>query len=362
MIVQKGFCDKLHAGCSYPMEVLTVLFLLIAGTHISCAQQPQPTTQDYDGIVVSRRIPLHGLSSASGLGRLGDGNWLIVGDDDADLHVVDDDGTVVGKATLQSAEAVDPDGRINKDVKRDYEALATYDEAGVRKFIALGSGSKVRSRTYVALGAWLGDSLMVQEYQASDFYAQVMGRANIAPAYLNIEGAVVIDDRLLLLNREDNQLLSIDLAIALQSIVNQGSEILFEVDAIQIDLPDFAGVASGLSGACVDSAGKRLYFCASIEDKTGTIQDGQILGSCVGWMEWDATKRRVAPRTLHLVDEQGNRTFDKLESLEILDEDETGVRLAGVTDDDTGGSEWLEFFIPIGVLQPQILPPSDGKD
>jgi hypothetical protein len=134
------------------------------------------------------------------------------------------------------------------------------------------------------------------------------------------------------------------------------------VDVIQIDLPDFAGVVSGLSGACMDSAGNRLYFCASIEDKTGTIQDGQILGSCVGWVAWDPAKDHFAPRTLHLIDALGNRTFDKLESLEILTDDLTGVRLAGVTDDDAGGSEWLEFFIPNEVLQPQILPPSDGKD
>ena len=120
----------------------------------------------------------------------------------------------------------------------------------------------------------------------------------------------------LLLNREDNLVLKISLDRFIQSIQNQSLQPKDRFTRSVLVLPEFGGVVAGLSGACIGTDPQRIYFSASVEDKSGTVNDGQILGSYIGWFNADADSL-VTPTTYHLVDHVGNRTFDKLESIEL---------------------------------------------
>ncbi len=326
------------------------------------AAQAQHETASYDGVLVERGVLLPDFTSASGMSLIGKDRWLAVGDDGNHLGVLDGSGNLLALHLITDAQPLDENGRVPKLTKRDFESIASYDDHGIMRFVVMGSGTKVPARTFVLLGAYVDGLLQTQELQAAEFYTQLMQAADISPDSLNIEGATVVGQTLILLNREDNKLLGIPLQAAIDAMRLPQRNQRLEVDVVRLRLPEFAGIVAGLSGACSDSTGTRVYFSASVEDNTDPLMDGQILGSYVGWIDWRWGMKEATPTTYHLVDAEGNRSFDKLESVEILGQTEDGLRLAGVTDNDDGSSQWLQILVPNKYLPTQLLPQGSKKD
>lgn len=327
----------------------SILVLLLQMGEVSMAQTV--VLEDaYESVVVERRVSLVDLPSASGMASFGAKRWLVAGDDANALFTLDENGQIVSKHLLPHQAFLDENGRVPKAIKRDYEAIASYVQRGEERIIVFGSGSKIPERAWIVMGFWYNGELYLDEFPAVEFYAQFMNLSQIPPALLNLEGATVIGDRMVILNRELNMVCSMSLEKMRQYLFNYSDMVISDMDlgmeTKTILLPSFAGTIGGLSGACADTVGGRLIFSASVEDKTGTIQDGQILGSYVGWFDWATAGDTIVPKIYHLVDNAGNRLFDKLESVEILSWENDGMRLMGVTDDDLGGSEWLQIFVP----------------
>jgi hypothetical protein len=317
--------------------------------------KPATPAPDYEGAIVERRTNIPTLPSASGMAQLRADRWLVVGDDAKELFVVGEDGLVLDRIPTGDWTGLEEAARLPKSIKRDYEAIAGFERGGKRQFIALGSGSKIPERTWITLGTWENGRVTAQEYPAAFLYDQLMRDAEIMPESLNIEGAVVQGDQLLLLNREDNLVLKISLDGFIQSVQSQSLQLKDRFTHSVLALPEFGGVVAGLSGACIGPDQGRIYFSASVEDKSGTVNDGQILGSYIGWFSADADSL-IAPTTYHLVDHVGNRTFDKLESIELLSITDEGIRFVGVTDNDDGTSQWLQILLPKAAHDSPIAP------
>jgi hypothetical protein len=97
----------------------------------------------------------------------------------------------------------------------------------------------------------------------------------------------------------------------------------------------------GFSGACTDLRRNRIYFCASAEATTDWVQDGAVLGSYVGWIVRPTAADGGELFAMPVVDEDGNLTADKIESIALLAPVNGNVRMLAFTDTDGSFSQML---------------------
>jgi hypothetical protein len=279
---------------------------------------------------ILQQRPLEGVPSASGLSKA-DGGFFVVGDDSPILFKIDMQGQVLERMQIFASEET----RIPKAVKPDIESIAQLgQEDGILLF---GSGSKIPRRAGIV---WIKPFEMAQHFDASAFYLAIIDACGISIDALNIEGAACDGWNLHLLNRGGNQRISLQAGELIRFLLGEGPVPNLSCQAYQ--LPMQGGYAAGFSGAAFDSHSGRLVFCASIEATENWIDDGQVLGSFVGWLDLaDASGQvHIAP----VLDAQGAPYLGKIEAVEVLyRHSPTHLELVAVTDDDKGGSEFLHI-------------------
>ena len=96
-----------------------------------------------------------------------------------------------------------------------------------------------------------------------------------------------------------------------------------------------------MSGACTDLRRNRLYFSASAEDSVDWIQDGEVLGSYVGWIVRPTASDGGELFAMPVVDEAGQITTDKIEAIGLLPPVNGNVQLMALTDTDGSHSQML---------------------
>lgn len=273
---------------------------------------------------------LEGLPSASGLSRAEGGLW-VVGDDSPQLFKIDLMGEVLEKQQIFASEET----RIPKAVKPDIESIAQLGQGdGILLF---GSGSKIPRRAGIV---WIKPFEMAQHFDASAFYLAIIDACGITIDALNIEGAACDGWTLHLLNRGGNQRISLQAGELVRFLQGNGPVPSLTCQAYQ--LPEAGGHFAGFSGGSFHQHSGRLVFCASIEATDNWIDDGEVLGSYVGWIDLtDASgKVHITP----VLDTQGEVFMGKIEAIEVLHNISANIlELAAVTDDDKGGSEFLRI-------------------
>ncbi len=229
--------------------------------------------------------PSH-LSAASGLVRVND-----------DIYVVADDEYHLGRFSI----AGDSPGNLirllpgdlplvekkRKKMKPDFEVLALLGPSACPNrgaLLALGSGSKDQRRRGVLLplGTSEPDLPRSSVVDASALYAA----AGQAVHKLNIEGAVIIEDRLVLLHRGNrknspNALLTFDLRAALDSLADEDSPPPPLLASQSFDLGEIGGVPFGFTDGAALPDGT-LVFSAVAEDTDDNYADGPCVGAVIG--------------------------------------------------------------------------------
>lgn len=290
-------------------------------------------------MVVDRQV-LPGVQAASGLAETPEG-WLLACDDSPDMFLVNLEGQVLGKYPVSAPPPVLVDGRVPKKHKRDFEAIADWRLGKDTHFWVIGSGSKLPQRSYVVRGSWQGGLTAVKEIQAETLYRHLMQAAGLSEESLNIEGAAIFDKRIVLLNRGTNQSLGMDQAAFGKFLDGGCAGTPPEVRIQKYDLPEINGVQAGFSGACTDLRRNRIYFSASAEATDNWIDDGQVLGSFIGWI---VRPTATDGGELHLhpvVDDQAEFLQVKIEAIGLLPALDSRVRMLALTDSDGGESEML---------------------
>ena len=290
--------------------------------------------------VVVDRKDLTQIASASGLAEVPEG-WLVVGDDFIDLYWLDAAGDLQGQWPISATPAVIVEGRVPKKHKRDFEAIADWRVGKQTQMLIFGSGSKLPQRSHIVQALWHESLRSSQEIQAEAFYQQIMQVAQIGPDQLNIEGAAVFDGKLILLNRGMNQSILLDLKTFNSYLAGgcKGNPPTMSIHTYK--LPEINGIQLGMSGACTDLRRNRLYFCASAEDSVDWIQDGEVLGSYVGWIVRPTASDGGELFAMPVVDEAGQITPDKIEAIGLLPPVNGNVQLMALTDTDGGHSQML---------------------
>jgi hypothetical protein len=204
----------------------------------------------------------------------------------------------------------------NKAAKLDLEAGVVLPDG---RFLALGSGSTVRRQRLVV--AWPDGRVALRE--AGELYELLRATRQFSGAELNVEGAVVIDDRLRLFQRGNgaptaeltavNATGDFDLADWVRWLDGEGP-VPALLAIVQYDLGTVAGVPLGFTDAAALASGA-VVFLAGAEASPDAAQDGPVAGCRVGLIDGDDVW------IWDIVDERGEPVQLKLEGIEPLGAD-----------------------------------------
>lgn len=280
------------------------------------------------------------ISAASSLVRIGE-TLYVVADDALQLGVFKSLGREEGiLVTLMEAELPDDVEERKKD-KADLESLIALPPAdGWRHgaLFALGSGSGPK-RNKGALIPLDGDGAPSNTHKEIDLLPLYDHLRTSIPE-LNIEGAVVLDDVVWLMQRGDNgdgrnAVIQLDLT-ALENCVAGGSvEGSVVRDTRFYELGRLKGVNLAFSDASRLEDG-RIAISASAEDSKGG-SDGGYVGSALGVMTDDGDVQSLEPVDVNV----------KLEGMTArLEGDEIVFMLVTDADDPKVPSPLLEAKIP----------------
>lgn len=238
------------------------------------------------------------LSAASGLVRVGP--WLcVIADDEHHLGVFALDDDTPGRLITLFPGELPATRHARKKLKPDLEALTLLPPFAQHPYgalFALGSGSRPNRRQGVLLtrdatGAVAGASRLID---LSDLYRSLEERFHD----LNIEGAVLFDDRLRLLQRgnkrhAENAIIDLHLPAVLEAL-STGAALgnACVADSQTYDLGEIDGVPLCFTdGAALP--GNHLLFSAIAENTEDNYADGACIGAALGIIGSDGQIRLI---------------------------------------------------------------------
>jgi len=256
--------------------------------------------------------PLLGVTGGSALLDV-DGRLLAIHDDAFRVSWIDPESLLVTPQILQGDGAP-----LAKPDKPDFEcAVRTADGA----VYVLGSGSTAKRCIVARIDA--GNAVTLRQRPA--LYRSIE-KALGSGERPNIEGAIIVGERLRLFNRAAGHTpnASVDLSIA----VLHGRE--SRVLALQVfELGTLHDVRLGFTDAALLPDGRSLFLAAA-EDAPDAIADGPVAGSVVGLLEPGSTG--VAARWTRLLGTDGQPSPYKVEGV-VVDRDVRGAWLLTDSDD-----------------------------
>lgn len=204
--------------------------------------------------------------------------------------------------------------RGNKQLKMDLEACTPLPDG---RLLALGSGSSSQRESLVILDR----EGRVEHREAAAFYAGLRAQTAFAGSELNIEGALLVKDELLLFQRGNgashgerspvNAIGAIDLTDMIRWLDASGP--VPELKRIVVaELGSLFGVRLGFTDAALTADGRvAVLVCA--EASEDVIRDGAVTGCRFGYIEGDVL------RMANVVEPGGRIATIKLEGIESRD-------------------------------------------
>lgn len=213
---------------------------------------------------------------------------LVIVQDDVNVLALHDTGTTTEALLLPAGRGgvrVFDDLRGNKKAKMDLEACAVLPDG---RLVAFGSGS-TRSRDRLVVL----DGTQVHVVDAPALYEMLRAEPGFSGSELNVEGAVIVGDRLRLLQRgngaprggQDPVNATGDLPLDEFLRWLAGSASLPRLDRIvHYDLGHIGTVAYTFTDAATVADG-RVAFVACAEASPDTMRDGEVLGCRFGILD-----------------------------------------------------------------------------
>lgn len=263
----------------------------------------------------TRDLPVH-VRAGSGLRRWGE-RLVIVQDDVNALALLDERAGLVTSLVLPAGA----DGRRqfserrgNKASKMDLEACVVLPDG---RLLAIGSGSTpARERLVV-----VDPDHLVRVVDGGALFEHLRTQTDFAGAELNIEGAVVVGDRLRLFQRGNgatidgraprNAVGDLDLGAFVRWLDSDGTTPPPLISVLSVDLGHVRGVPFGFTDATALPGGG-VVFLAGAEDSPDTYRDGDVLGARIGLLDGDQLI------LTEVFDATGRPTRLKLEGIDFI--------------------------------------------
>jgi hypothetical protein len=300
--------------------------------------------------------PAH-VRAGSALARLGPEALAVIQDDASFLAILEGAGGAlrVRDVPLPAEDGVRlfDDGRGNKRLKLDLEACLAI--AGGERLVAFGSGSTpLRDRIVVVDGA-TSSAPRIRVVEARALYAALRADATFAGAELNVEGAALAGDDVLLLQRGNGAATSTHDAVDATARVDARALLAYLDDPARAPCPPVRDVVTwdlgnvlGTRLTFTDGAphGAWTAFLACAEASPDATRDGPVNGVSLGRLD---DRRRVA-EIAALEDEHGAPLTDKAEGLAFDARDPRRAWLVIDRDDPGTPAELLELRLGDGWL------------
>jgi len=245
-----------------------------------------------DGADPDTDRPPH-VRAGSSLARV-PGGIALVQDDASFLAVVDPETAHVRAIPLPAGEdgmrQFDV-GRGNKTHKLDLEACVAANVDGETLLLAFGSGSTRRREGIVVVGDWGAATPSVELVQATALYERMRLEVAFAGEALNLEGAVLLGDRLLLLARGNGRERAGYVPAAATCSLSWPGLLTYLRDPASAPVPApedvtryVLGSLGGVRLGFTDAArwGDDILFTAAAEGSIDEVEDGDVAGSVIG--------------------------------------------------------------------------------
>ncbi len=290
-------------------------------------------------------IHLTELSSASGIGVFNQTNY-IVGDDSPWLYELDNDLNIISKTQISTKHKL-VNGRTPKKFKADFECAEIINDNDSIKLVVISSGSSPVTRD-TAFIINISDTGIIVKRNIRPLYEAIKLKAGLPSANeINIEGIAFSMDDAYLFHRgnvSENIIIKIDRSSFIGYLKNGNPIPSFNI--YKFNLPNYKGVASGFSGACLNPDNSGLLFTASMEDTKDEIADGKVLGSFVGVIPFSGMEMGKYYTSLLL--ENNTPLEKKLEGISVSSISKNGqIKVITVCDNDDGTSDIIRFSLHI---------------
>jgi hypothetical protein len=307
-------------------------------------------------ITLTRRVAL-AYPSASAVQVVGQYAY-IMGDDTPYLLQTDLEGNILAQHAVFSGYEGWPElARIPKPKKPDLEAsaLLPIGVAGSGPALMLfGSGARPeRQRGFLVHLDEQGAFVEVEELPGLYALYEMLESEEdfISKGELNIEGAAYREGEIWLFNRNMSKGKHGVARLSASLLLELGRETIddetpFELSFQHVKLKPLEDKHYAITGASTFLGG--LVLTAATEDSEDAYEDGAVGGNAIGLLYFDPAnleEDELEPLWVKFRFSPEAALETKMEGIAYLGADGTALRFVGVTDDDKGGSEWLEIRI-----------------
>jgi hypothetical protein len=306
-------------------------------------------------VTIIKKAILEDIPSASGM-EIIDGIIYIIGDNSPYLFILDQSLSLINKVELYKSDT----GIIPKATKPDLECMAKLSINNYKHLLIMGSGSKSPYRDVailVKLPTNYNRKHMVTLIQMGGLYDLLRSNEEIiGSGQLNLEGAATSEENLILFNRSSGGSNNVSLYFKLEEFIEylqSHTEMTPFPSVYQNEVPAINNIPGGFSGA--DVFEEKIFFTSTVENTPNAIDDGEVLGSFVGWMKVNegGNLKGFKKEPNKIMDciqvmENGKPYLGKIESISVYEKDSENKYIAlAVTDSDGAESEILMLEIEI---------------
>jgi hypothetical protein len=273
-------------------------------------------------IVLLNSLLLNNFPSGSAI-NYHNGKLYLIGDDTNNILVLDIDYQEVD--TIQLFDY--PEKRIPKPQKSDFETAVLVDIRERTHLLALGSAStKEREKGMLISLTGLQEA---QTFSDTEFIKRVKTQG--IPE-INIEGATVIGDHLILSNRGNSANQENHLIITETDFWTRQNEAA--ISLLRISIPPNIKEFPGVSELCYVASKNILLFTMSSEATNNAYDDGVIGDSYIGWVN-DINQKLQQPDII----------LDGLINLSDIDTAFKGEKIEGICMESVSGNEMVLHLI-----------------
>ena len=277
------------------------------------------------------------VPDVSGLEVYGD-RLLMISDNTEGLSVCDLSGKLL--ETIELEKEVSPTKIKEKKHKSDYEACTILSIENSDYLLLVGSGSKKENRNKAKLIS-LSDNNKLQNFDLDEFYDYLRRQNEIELSEFNVEALAYYDNKLYFFNRGTNEIFVVKKSAFFDFLKRKKTEI--QIKKYKMEIEFIEGLYAGVSGATITTNGQVLVT-ASAERTGDWYNDGEIVGSAIGWFDLSEMQTNFKVKT-QVIKNGGIVLKSKIESVAVHSIDQNKAKLFLVSDNDGDDSELFDFEI-----------------